>query len=383
MKPLSDKAPVYIGERVAGKAKRSAKTTRGDLMRMVTAGYDPVSGTEMCFREQQDRNVILDFLVDDRPLGSKSKFGEAYRMCAPYQCTKEGCSCSQGSVAVAVKVIPLKTADYVGWNRARPHSSELITSSAVWAELTAMTLANEMVLQNVCPNLPLMFRWFVCPTCTFRDETRPKGECAIVFNELASSDLNAWCSGRQASNDEIASLSFQIFAGVFAMKRYYGLQHNDLHAGNVLVHKLPEEHRSGVFEYIIDGKHYYVPHQGWLFVIWDFGKATIEDRDTKVRLGTKSRPNEDLHRISRLLLSFSNEQSSHFRNFHIPPESAGLLRSLDSPTFNLLSNVFFRLFGETRTADSVWNMDKALSTFPDADLEALVIRDPVLTGDRR
>lgn len=50
------------------------------------------------------------------------------------------------------------------------------------------------------------------------------------------------------------------------------MRHNDLHAGNVLVHKIKP---GGYFLYKINNKNYYVPNLGYVFLLWDFGMISI------------------------------------------------------------------------------------------------------------
>ena len=50
------------------------------------------------------------------------------------------------------------------------------------------------------------------------------------------------------------------------------MRHNDLHWGNVLVF---EVRPGGCWEYKIDDTRYYVPNLGFVFVLWDFGRAHV------------------------------------------------------------------------------------------------------------
>lgn len=427
---LEEEAPV-----VFGRDAPNGTITRGQLFEFVTAGFniDQKNGSKMCFREQDDRNVFLDYLVEQR-IGSGSIQGEAHQMCTPFVCSRKSCKCVEKQVRIAVKMVPIDPDAWETWNAAvNPHSSGAVhnpigpmlnfdhddyekkqnaSKYEIWVELTAMTLANSLVLQGICPNLPLLFHWFVCDHCNFSNQVlldRPYkygskykndifsikkaqksfkelkdpeilNPCAIILNELAQSDLTQWCKNRTLKLEELESMIFQIIAGLYSLRKYYNMRHNDLHSGNILVHKLPQQHEdNGVFKYTIDGIDYYVPHYGWLFVIWDFGMASIHD--PKTGHGVLNARNEnwskyskndfdDLSRISKSLLYDAT-------NFQIPPEATKLLQQLknnESDFSTLLTTLIGPNFLEQKQTQSEWNMDKQLEIFPDHDLERFVIR---------
>lgn len=432
-------APVQVGVTI-GRTVPAGEMSREELFKYVTDGFQVKDGTDMCFQEQLNRNIFLEYLMESR-IGSGSINGEAYKVCTPFVCTDQGCQCTEHTVHVAIKLVPIS---YEAWKlkeraQATPHSQQLIVNNhikfeegmkvyEVWAELTAMTLANALVQQAVCPNLPLLFHWFICDSCNFKNEellnnqydyptknkyidTIRKAQqgrvalkdpslitpCAIIMNELANGgDLQSWCNNRMLQPGAAQSMMFQIVAGLYAIRKYYGMHHNDMHAGNVLVHILPPSHSGGaggVFKYRIDGRDYYVPHHGFLFVLWDFGYATIVNGPNGANLHSMtldsydSIPTKgcgDMERISDVLRDYymgENLDDDDPEGFLVGDhEDAATIDMLAIPGRftnygQVFQDVFVPIFSKPlQNVQSEWNMDKPLQPFADADLN-LFIRD--------
>jgi len=176
---------------------------------------------------------------------------------------------------------------------------KLILPTAGDVETAAMSLTNMLLQARLCPNLPLMYSHGKCNDCKFdkgvlwvdkrggvplpgdwkltsierKGYAKYNGEdiqCSTILSEFAVyGDIENWCRRNKRTNVEIKNILFQVFCGIYAIWRNYGATHNDLHAGNVLVHKTSD--KNGVWEYIIDGKAYYCPNIGFLAVLWDLG----------------------------------------------------------------------------------------------------------------
>lgn len=100
--------------------------------------------------------------------------------------------------------------------------------------------------------------------CTMRDNFRIENENAINMIEKqlihnATHNTNEWYNAY-----------FQIFSALYVLQKKMKMFHNDLHWGNVLV---VQNKTNGYWRYIIDGVNYYVPNNGCVFKIWDFGMA--------------------------------------------------------------------------------------------------------------
>lgn len=170
-----DVAPVIVATTVA-KTKDAPVVGVMDRKTLFDAINMPRSSAEMCVREEEDAKVLGEFLLHGR-LGGDSVAGEAHKMCRPYVCKDDGCECHDQSVQLAIKLIPFGSSTPGSARRAYEeivvrkkgfHDPGLLKMGVGYehpVEITTMVLLNELVLQGICPNLPLMFRYFVCDTC--------------------------------------------------------------------------------------------------------------------------------------------------------------------------------------------------------------------------
>ena len=201
-----------------------------------------------------DRFFIKEKLGD-------SSAGEAFKVCEDKECNN----------VFAVKKTPLSQSDVKLLDRPNP----VITS--VWMELLCMDLCGILVEKNVCPNLPIYYTYYICDNCKFETPTiklkvdkTGSTKCLYIINEYATDgDFNRWIKTEHDIKSWYSAY-FQIFAGLYALQKYFGITHHDFHFGNVLVHKVTP---GGYWKYTIDDKVYYVPNCGWVFTLWDFGMA--------------------------------------------------------------------------------------------------------------
>lgn len=129
-------------------------------------------------------------------------------------------------------------------------------------ELLAMTMTNQLILQGICPHYTMNYYW----------DTNSDKKHVYMYNELANAgDFSDW-SAHVHSTEMWFNALFQIFAGMYALKKYFNMLHTDAHLQNILVQKVKP---GGFWKYIIDGQNYYVPNLGYVFLIHDFGHGWI------------------------------------------------------------------------------------------------------------
>jgi hypothetical protein len=164
-------------------------------------------------------------------------------------------------------------------------------------ELVAMDILVNVIKDRKVPNIPLMYMWGKCPDCRFADGSmwvsdvsppqpgefvkpspsykKYNGEeipCTTFLCEYAVlGDLDNWLKTRP-SEEEIYNVVFQLTAAMATLYYNYGMTHNDIHLGNILVHRTTP---GGYWEYFLCGKRYTCPNIGVLAVLWDFGFATM------------------------------------------------------------------------------------------------------------
>jgi hypothetical protein len=216
-------------------------------------------GGELCVRSSKLGDVAS--LV--KRIGSPSAFGETWLGCA-MNSTKRAC------IKIAIKIAAIHGND----NDGKFTNHQLKSRLSIWSEVVGYTASTLLALSGVCPNLPIIYRYYTCPSCEFTNEHRvvgiDGGACLIIMNELADGDLKTLIREKPKvwNSELIMNCVFQVFAGLYALKKFFKMTHNDLHPGNILVKSVPA---GGHWLYIIDGQKYYLPNLGYVFILWDLG----------------------------------------------------------------------------------------------------------------
>lgn len=239
-----------------------------------------VNGDEVCLIS----DVFGDAIQVGKSIGA-GEYGEAYQAVLFGKDYK-----------LAIKKVELSAAD-----QGKSYTQRQLSSgNSAWAELAAYMLGSILVMARICNNLPFTYKYTLCKNCHF-NSSKVRGNrnkpCILVVNEFAEGDLHHYLKQpRRWSLPLIHNCVFQIAAGLYSMEKYFrGMTHNDLHYGNVLVHEVKP---GGYWEYKIDGKRYYVPNLGYVFVLWDFGMIHVPGRI----IGRPLKDNEtDIGQITSLI----------------------------------------------------------------------------------
>lgn len=178
----------------------------------------------------------------------------------------------------------------------------------VFIELAAARLTNQLLIQNISPNFAFNY------VSSFSERT---GICndiypysSYYYNEFIkdSYTYDNW-AGETHLVEEWYNVYFQIIVNIYILQKYFNMIHLDLHAGNILVKKIP---KGGYWEYIIDNKSYKLPNFGYQLFIIDFGQAWIPDL---FKTGYVRNPHKayDLQKLFRSTLNFSSS-SKEFKD---------------------------------------------------------------------
>jgi len=251
--------PVHVKAKEGKTLKTLSYSDRLMMFDIITSSLETVlSGDKLCVRNKN----LGDAIQMQKRFGSPSAFGEAWI----------GFTFKNG-FKVAVKKMPLGRNDQV-----ESYTDEqLLSGDSAWSEMAAYMFCTLLVMAKICPNLPVLYKYFWCPKCKFVNKAikgKKERPCLLVVNELADGDLKHYLEKKTHiwNAPLVDNCIFQVSAGLYALEKYYGMSHNDLHYGNVLVHEIAP---GGFWHYKIDGKNYYVPNLGYLFVLWDLGMAHI------------------------------------------------------------------------------------------------------------
>lgn len=198
-----------------------------------------------CLHNQLDKFVSVD-----KRLGSGS-FGIVYSATSP---TQQRFAIKQGRTTLPSVKSPWS--DKTDWTEA----------------LILRDIIQPLIKRRVCPNLPLMYETYVCPTCDFEDLTKKKTTtkpCLILMTELANGDLSNWLKSKPTV-PELFNALFQILAGLYAIHKNGQVFNNDIKAENILYYNVKVIPGS-YWVYNIFNKRYYIPNIGKLFIVNDFG----------------------------------------------------------------------------------------------------------------
>lgn len=111
----------------------------------------------------------------------------------------------------------------------------------------------------------------------------------LIFNEVSSFDFNHLMETDPLfvlRKEFILPTIFQILHGLAALNKNHGIIHFDLHLSNVLVTKVDITEKK-YWHYRVGKTDYYIPSQGYIFKIWDFGRANYIEYDNRNDIKTK------------------------------------------------------------------------------------------------
>lgn len=252
------------------------------------------------------KNILNKNIYISNRIGTESRIASVFKACIPKSC----------KYTIAVKQVPLKKLDkdYINTNESLP----ALNKSFIWRELYILKLCKLLIDNGITSNLPYMYKYFLCNKCDF-NTGNPKVKynlsnsgksCLYISVELANGDLkNLLINHRPYFNSlEINIIYFQIYVGVYCLQKYFNIEHQDLHWGNVLYKEIP---KGGYIKYIIDNEEIIVPNIGYRMILWDFEFVRIKDKiePTDVYYKHKNDIWEDYKRITSMLYKDSEQKN--------------------------------------------------------------------------
>lgn len=101
--------------------------------------------------------------------------------------------------------------------------------------------------------------------------------CYLLVTQKSNLDIDFLYENSQLDYYHLKSIIFQILTAIVTMNTVYGIKHNDLHLGNVMLSLTNEK----FIIYKINNKIYKVPTFGYCVKLIDWGRATYEFNDFK------------------------------------------------------------------------------------------------------
>jgi hypothetical protein len=151
-----------------------------------------------------------------------------------------------------------------------------INSGMAKTELVILEELYKIRLETNNLHIPIIYGNVSCPVSKINNrEDLPgflknpkKVGYLIIFNELLCGDLKNYLYNIALDNYDLWLNAIEQIYMCLASLHSVGFIHNDSHYGNFLYKKI---NPGGYFHYNINGKDYYIPNLGYIWVIWDFG----------------------------------------------------------------------------------------------------------------
>ena len=196
----------------------------------------------------------------------KGTYGEVYR--ATFKTTGY-------DDELVIKEAYLKSNEKRVLKKATSHNQkwETIQKNSYPRENRILDLVNQLLLSRRCPNFVYVYNMAMCDGCKvnrlFTKKIPTSGSCYVTFMESASTDLY---HEDLINFEEQLSVLYQLLIAVYAIHRYYAIWHRDIKTSNVFVALIKP---GGYFEYVIEGKTYYVKNTGVFAYLADFGVSEV------------------------------------------------------------------------------------------------------------
>jgi hypothetical protein len=221
-------------------------------------------------------------------------------------------------------------------------------------------MTEELVKRKRTPNLPMMYKYMVCPkACTYPGcppKVTRNSKYLVVFSELADGgDLHDFFKIKRTSK-EYESVIVQILFAVYSF-RSLGYAHMDCHFGNFLIHNI---NPGGYWRYWVNGSEVFVPNCGFLVVSWDPGMAVELKKAKNKYFFDYENP---LNLIAQM------ESNSDFKKM-----------GLVSPMDDQVISAFIHGFIDDLLPSIMHNDDKALMTFVVQKMIKRMFRHVIVDG---
>jgi len=245
--------------------------------------------------------TIDDVLILENKIGSKSVYGVIYLS------SIANSKCDQ---CIASKVMA--------------YEDENINEIEIMKYIT-----DEVLLKKKSKHFAMMYKYTICDNEKVNSKNR-----IVCINELAHGDIKMLVTSGDLFNDyeELMNMLFQTFISNGTFQNLIGYIHGDTHYGNFLYQKNDEV---GYYDYLFDGKHYYLKSCNYNIMIYDFGFAE-----------KKHQYNMNSHKISRdytiIGSLFMDERKTYnSKNKMINRNIYNILLKISKFTENLNSKDFF------------------------------------------
>ncbi len=140
-----------------------------------------------------------------------------------------------------------------------------------FVEYYASLLINLILEEKLSPNFVYNYKSFF----TTQD--------ILSYNEFVKSDSlrNFLKKNKNIDKKVIFNIFFQILSALHVLQYQFNMIHADLHFENILISEVKP---GGYWEYIINGKKYYIPNLGYQIYLNDYGYAIITKKNSQGKI---------------------------------------------------------------------------------------------------
>jgi hypothetical protein len=257
---------------------------------------------------------------------------------------------------VAVKVAPYRLHPRSGRGLHTNSSVVLDPKDPTNVEMRMLLIARDLILSKQCPNIALLFRYFVAPNlhsleepgrhakvlenlrgALAREPPEVRREVMVMLVEFSSiGSVRFWRSRKERTEDEWRVVLFQVAYTLAVLQRKIpGWRHNDAHQANFGVDRIANR-PNNFYEYDYRGTKFWVPARGasvrLLDFDWVYAPEHLENGKTKsmsIRGLQLDKPCNcfDLHRfLNHIHSSTQGKLNPHIRETIgrlYPPEYLG------------------------------------------------------------
>ena len=246
-------------------------------------------------------------------------------------------------------------------------------------ELISMKLCNILLEENITPNLPLMYNYYLCNNCRdaegnpFDKDLPPKFNNINSLRDINYQSQNCFLLITERYNYTLANVKnkfennvkklylFHVLVGLYSMDYYFNIIHTDLHDKNVLIKgnlivntdaALAQINDYDIYEIItydniVDGKYFnekyekfYVPHIGSYAIVWDWGRASIyQDQNTYANIQQHERGwvLDDIYSLGKVYMKINDiPETAEYKEKRLPTVREYKMKYMTF--FNLFSN---------------------------------------------
>ncbi|QHR78451.1 phosphotransferase [Lymphocystis disease virus 4] len=146
---------------------------------------------------------------------------------------------------------------------------ETLLQKDINEEIICAKITTEILELKYVPNLVYVFKTAFCKECIVSlNRSNRTGRCYVIVMESLDRSLK----GLNINRDQLESGLLQLLLTLSVLHGQYGIVHKDIKTANILIKSVPP---GGCWMYEIAGRKFYVPNHGLIFLLADFGLATI------------------------------------------------------------------------------------------------------------